>query len=154
PDARYRELLLRAPRSVWTAGSIETAVSLVPGVRQCVVRDAMGGLDINQSIFGNFSFLERVFGSERDLGSPYYFGVLIAPTPAAFWDGPGGLLSAIEHAVQALRPIGISPAITEAEQVAVGVRARLVVDGLPLPTGSKAAVNASAAAVALKARLL
>jgi hypothetical protein len=154
PDARYRELLLRAPRSVWTVGSIQTIVSLVPGVRQCVVRDPMGGLDINQSIFGNFSFLERVFGTERDLGSPYYFGVLVAPTQAAIWDGPSGLLSAVEHAIQDLRPIGIYPKFTEAEQVAVGVRARLVVDGLPLPTGSKAAVNASAAAVALKERIL
>ncbi|WP_165226764.1 baseplate J/gp47 family protein [Aquisphaera insulae] len=154
PDARYRDLLLRAPRSVWTTGSIQTAVSLVPGVRQCVVRDPMGGLDINQSIFGNFSFLERVFGTERDLGSPYYFGVLVAPTPAAIWDGPGGLRASVDQAIQDLRPIGIFPQIQEAEQVAVGVRARLVVEGLPLPTGGKAAVNASAAAVALKERLL
>src|SRR5262249_46213676 len=58
PDARYRDLLLRAPRSLWTVEAIETAVSLVPGVRQSQVRDALGGLDINQSIFGNFNFIE------------------------------------------------------------------------------------------------
>jgi hypothetical protein len=154
PDARYRELLLRAPRSIWTTQSIETLVSLVPGVRQCTVRDPMGGLDINQSIFGNFSFIERVFGTERDLGNPYYFGVLVAPTPAAIWDGPSGLLSAVEHAVQDLRPIGIYPQIAEAEQVGIGVTAKLVVEGLPLPTGDKATVNASSAATALKQRLM
>ena len=45
------------------------------------------------------------------------------PTPAAIWDGPGGLLAAVEQAIQDLRPIGIYPLIQEAEQVAVGVRA-------------------------------
>ena len=62
PDARYRQLLLRAPRSTWRADAIEIAASLVPGVRQVQVRDAWGGLDINQSIFGNFNFIERLFG--------------------------------------------------------------------------------------------
>lgn len=77
PDARYRELLLRAPRSLWRAEAIEVAASLVPGVRQVQVRDGWGGLDISQSIFGNFNFVERLFGSERDLGSPYYLDVLV-----------------------------------------------------------------------------
>jgi hypothetical protein len=154
PDARYRELLLRAPRSVWSVGAIETAVSLVPGVRQVNVRDPLGGLDINQSIFGNFNFIERLFGTERDLASPYYFSVLVAPTPAAIWDGPDGLQVAVGNAIEDLRPIGIFPQIVKAEQVGIGIRADLVTEGLPLPSGNAATVNSSSAAVALKQRLL
>lgn len=154
PDARYRELLLRAPRSTWRADAIEIAVSLVPGVRQVQVRDAWGGLDIHQSIFGNLNFVERVFGSERDLGSPYYLAVLVAPTPAAIWEGPDGLRVAVESAIEDLRPISIFPRVEQAEQVAIGIAADLVVRGLPLPAGSRATVNASEPAAALKRRLL
>lgn len=153
-DARYRALLLRAPRSIWTVEAIETAVSLVPGVRQVRIHDALGGLDINQSVFGNFNFIERLFGTERDLGSPYYFSVLVASTPSAIWEGPDGLYTAIENALEDLRPIGILPRINEAEQIGIGVQARLVVQGLPLPTGSNAVVNASSAGMALKDRIL
>jgi hypothetical protein len=154
PDPRYRDLLLRAPRSLWTADAIEVAVSLVPGVRQAKVRDAWGGLDIHQSIFGNFNFIQRVFGSERDLGSPYYLTILVAPTPAAIWSGPDGLRASIEQAIEDLRPIGIFPLIEEAEEIGVGVAGDVLVRGLPLPSGSPDAVNSSPAAAALKERLL
>jgi len=154
PDDRYRELLLRAPGSVWRADSIEAAASLVPGVRQVQVRDGWGGLDIGQPIFGNFNFVERLFGSERDLGSPYYLDVLVAPTPAAIWDGPDGLRAAIESAAEDLRPISIFPRVEQADELAVGVAADLVVQGLPLPGGPAATVNASPPALALKDRLL
>jgi hypothetical protein len=154
PDARYRALLLRAPRSIWTVEALQLAVSLVPGVRQVQVRDGWGGLDINQSLFGNFNFIERVFGSERDLGTPYYFTVLVAPTERAIWEGPDGLRAAVASAIEDLRPISIFPQIVRAEEVAVGVAADLVVRGLPLPAGSRQAVNASPPAVALKARLV
>jgi hypothetical protein len=152
-DARYRDLLLNAPRSVWTVEAIEMAVSMVPGVRLAQVRDAQGGLDINESIFGNFNFIDRMFGTERDLGSPYYFTVLIAPTPAAIWDGPDGLSASVQGAIDHLRPIGIFPRIQQAAQINIGVSGKLVVQGLPLPTGSVATVNASSAAVNLKARI-
>jgi hypothetical protein len=154
PDARYRQLLLNAPGSLWTLDAIQTAVSLVPGVRQAQVRDALGGLDINQSIFGNFNFIERVFGTERNLGSPYYFTLLVAPTLSAIWDGPDGLEAAVETAIADLRPIGIFPNIEPAAEVGVGVQASLVVKGVPLPVGPRDVVNASAAALALKQRLL
>ncbi len=154
PDERYRQLLLQAPRSLWTLDAIRIAASLVPGVRQVQVRDALGGLDINQSIFGNFNFIERVFGTERNLGTPYYFTLLVAPTLSALIDGPDGLIASLESAIADLRPIGIFPNIEVAEEVGVGVEAKLVVKGIPLPVGPKAAVNASAAAVALKQRLL
>jgi hypothetical protein len=154
PDLRYRSLLLRAPRSIWTVEAVRLAVSLVPGVRQVQVRDGWGGLDINQSIFGNFNFAERVFSSERDLGTPYYFTVLIAPTASAIWEGQDGLRAAVESAIEDIRPISIFPQVIRAEEVSVGVSADLVVRGLPLPSGSPATVNGSAPAVALKQRLV
>jgi len=154
PDQRYRTLLLRAPRSLWTAEALEVAVSLVPGVRQVHVRDGWGGLDIQQSIFGNFNFIQRVFGSERDLGSPYFLTILVAPTPAAIWSGPYGLGASVEQAIEDLRPIGIFPLVEEAEEVGIGIAAEILVRGLPLPSGAQADVNASAPAIALKARLL
>lgn len=154
PDMRYRELLLRVPRSLWTVDAIQVAVSLVPGVRQVQVRDAWGGLDIYQSIFGNFNFIERVFGSERDLGSPYYFTVLVALTPSAIWEGPDGLKASVESVIEDLRPIGIFPRVEQADEIGIGISGNLVVKGLPLPTGSREAVNNSEAAKALKSRLL
>jgi hypothetical protein len=154
PDDRYRQLLLRAPRSTWTADAIQVAVSLVPGVRQVQVRDAWGGLDINQSIFGDFNFIERMFGSERDLGSPYYLTVLVAPTAAAIWEGPDGLRAAVEAVIEDLRPISIFPSVEEAEEVGIGIAGDLIVRGLPLPTGSSATVNSSQPAIDLKRRLL
>lgn len=152
-DVRYRRLLLQAPRSVWTVDAVRLAASLVPGVRQVAVRDGVGGLDIDQSIFGDFSFVERLFSSDRDLGSPYYFTVLVATTSAAVWDGPDGVAAQVAAAIEDLRPIGIFPRIVQAAEIGVGVRATLVVRGLPIPGGTSAAVNASAAAKDLKARL-
>ncbi len=154
PDDRYRQLLLRAPRSIWSREAIEIAVSLVPGVRQMKLVDSYGGLDIQKSIFGNFNFGERVFGTERDLASPYMFTVLVAPTVAAVWQGPDGLAANIAEAIEDLRPIGIFPDIRQAVEIGVGVIAQIVVDGIPLPSGSRATVNASAAARSLKARLM
>lgn len=153
-DSRYRQLLLQAPRSLWSVAAIQTAVSLVPGVRQVQVRDAWGGLDLSQAIFGNFNFIERVFSTERDLGSPYYFTVLVAPTPAAIWEGPDGLRVSVESAIEDLRPISIFPQVKKVDEVGVGLSAKLVVKGLPLPTGSRAVVNTSAPAIALKERLM
>jgi hypothetical protein len=153
-DNRYRQLLLQAPRSIWTVEAIQTAVSLIPGVRQVQVRDALGGLDLSQSIFGNFNFMDRLFSTERDLGSPYYFTILVAPTPAAIWDGTDGLKIAITSAIEDIRPIGIFPNIIQAIEVGVGVSAQLIVKGLPLPTGTKDVVNGSQQAIALKQRLI
>jgi hypothetical protein len=154
PDARYRALLLRAPRSIWTADAIATAVSLVPGVRQVQVHDGLGGLDVNESIFGNFNFMERVFASDRDLGNPYYLTVLVAPTRSAIEAGPDGLIASVESAIEDLRPVSIFPRVELASQVSVGITATVAVSGLPLPMGSSTTVNASAVARTLKAQLL
>jgi hypothetical protein len=152
PDARYRDLVLRAPRSVWSADAVEIAVSLVPGVRRVQVQDGLGGLDINQSIFGEFNFLQRLFSSERDVASPYYLTILVAPTPAAIWDGPNGLEAAVQSAVEDLRPISVFPNVVEAEIVGVAVAADLVVSGVPLP--NEPTVDASIGAQRLKQRLM
>lgn len=154
PDARYRDLLLGAPRSIWTVDAVRTVVSLVPGVRQVQVRDGWGGLDLHQSIFGNFNFIERVFGTDRDLGSPYYFTVLVAPTPGAIWDGDDGLRRAVESAIEDVRPIGIFARVVQAEEISVGIAADLVIRGLPLPAGPRPVVNASPPALELKRHLL
>jgi hypothetical protein len=153
PDDRYRDLLLAAPRSIWSAEAIRLAVSLVPGVRQVQVRDGFGGLDINQSIFGNFNFIERLFGSERDIGSPYFLTILVAQTEAAIWEGAGGLRVTVESAIEDLRPVSVFPRVEQAEEIGVGLAADVVVEGLPLPTGTVSTVNASAPAKRLKQRL-
>jgi hypothetical protein len=153
PDARYRDLLLRAPRSIWTPEAIRIAASLVPGVRRVVVRDG-GGLDINLPVFGTFNFAERVFGAERDLVSPQFFTVLVAPTEAAIWDGPAGLAATIQTVVDDLRPIGIYPRIEQANRVYVGIQADLVVSGVPLPRTASGVLNDSEAARNFKAALI
>ena len=129
-DEAYRDLLLAFPRTLWTPDAVRVAVSLVPGVRQVLVKDLYGGLDINQSIYGNFSFAERLFNEQRSLGNPYYVTVLVAPEEAAVWDGPGQLADRVRQAVDTVRPIGIAPSVEQALQAGVGFRVRLALDGI------------------------
>ncbi len=118
-------------------------MSLVPGVRQVLVRDLYGGLDVNQSIYGNFSFAERLFSEQRSLGNPYYVTVLVAPDESVVWDGPGQLADRVRQAVDTVRPIGIAPSIEQALQVGVGLRVRLSLDGLAASdTGTSAGTTA------------
>lgn len=154
PDGRYRSLLLQAPRSIWTVEALRTAVSLVPGVDAVQVIDEFGGLDLERSIFGNFNFIQGLFSAARDYGSPYSFRVMVKPSPAAIWDGADGLRATIAETLEDLRPIGVFPDIRQAEEVGVAIQAKLVVRGEPLPSGDRATVNASPAALALKQRLL
>jgi hypothetical protein len=153
PDERYRALLLGAPRSLWSADGLRVIASLVPGVRQVRVLDTWGGLDVNQSIFGNFAFLERLFSAQRDIASPYFVTLLVAPTDAAIWEGPAGLRQSVLDAVEDVRPPGIFPAVELGDAVNVSLAADLVIAGVPLPAGSLDTVNASPPALALKARL-
>ena len=152
-DSRYRDLLLRAPYGLWSADALAVTVGLVPGVRHVLVRDGWGGLDLSNSVFGDFDFVERLFAADRDLANPYYVTVLVAPTDGAIWDGPGGLRSAVEEALRDVRPVGVFPAVEQAEQVYVTVQADVVTRGLPLPPGTKETVNSAPATLALKARL-
>lgn len=153
PDIRYRDLLLRAPRSTWSVEAIRIAASLVPGVRRVVVRDG-GGLDIDLPVFGTFDFIERVFGAERDIVSPNFFTVLVALTDAAIFEGPAGVRVSVELVIEDLRPIGIYPRVQEAHRVFVGIAAELVVTGIPLPRTSTGVINNSDAAKTFKKALL
>ena len=153
PDIRYRDLLLRAPRSTWSVEAIRIAASLVPGVRRVVVRDG-GGLDIDLPVFGTFDFIERVFGAERDIVSPNFFTVLVALTDAAIFEGPAGVRVSVESVIEDLRPIGIYPRVQEANRVFVGIAAELVVTGIPLPRTSTGVINDSDAAKNFKKALL
>lgn len=137
-DEDYRDLLLAYPRNLWTPDALRVAVSLVPGVRQVVVKDLYGGLDVNQSIYGNFSFAERLFSEQRSLGNPYFVTVLVAAEEAAVWDGPGQLADRVRAAVDEVRPIGIAPSIEQALQVGVGFRVRISLDGPPSDGGGRA----------------
>ena len=154
PDDRYRTLILNAPRSIWTVEALRTAVLLVPGVEEAQIVDEFGGLDTEQSIFGNFNFIERLFAGQRDLGSPYSFRVVVKPSVAAIWTGADGLRASIAEALEDIRPIGIFPDIVPANEVGVGIVAKLSVTGEPLPRGDRASVNASEAALQFKTRLL
>lgn len=153
-DEEYRDLLLSYPRNLWTPEAIRVAVSLVPGVRQVLVKDLYGGLDIHQSVFGNFNFIERLFSEERSLASPYFFTILVAPGEGAIWNGPGQLKARVEEAADRVRPIGIFPRVEQATEVAVSLSCDLVVEGLPIPAGTPTAVNDSPEARALKQRIL
>jgi hypothetical protein len=153
PDARYRKLLLRAPRSLWTVEAIRVAAQLVAGVRQVQVIDGLGGVDVELPLFGNFNFGEALFASGRDLAKPYHFDVLVAPSASSFWEGPAGLQLAVASAIEDLRPIGVGVNVQLADQVFVGIEATVVTESLPLPRSASAQVNSSAANE-LKQRLL
>jgi hypothetical protein len=153
-DSRYRDLLLAHPRNIWSPESMRITAALVPGVRQVLVKDLFGGLDINQPIFGSFSFLERLFSQERSLGDPSFFTVLVAPDEGAIWEGPGQLREQVAAALNQVRPVGIGPKIEQAQQVSVGLSCKISVDGLPIPVGLPEAVKVSPEAIALKSRIL
>ncbi|MEU6273016.1 baseplate J/gp47 family protein [Streptomyces populi] len=153
-DSRFRDLLLAHPRNVWSPETMRITAALVPGVRQVLVKDRFGGLDINQPIFGSFTFLERLFSEERGLGDPTFFTVLVAPEEGAIWEGTGQLHDQVSAALDQVRPVGIAPKIEQARQVSVGLSCKIAVDGLPVPVGLPDAVKVSPEAIALKSRIL
>ena len=154
PDGRYRTLLLRAPRALWSADGVRLAASLVPGVRQAQVIDDLGGLDVDLAIFGQFRFGEALFAAGRDLVAPHTVDVLVAPRPAAITgEGPGNLRDDVAAAVEHLRPLGIRIRVIEADQVFVGIEAKISTEGLPIPRSPSAQLT-SPVANELKQRLL
>jgi hypothetical protein len=130
-DERYRALISRAPRSVWTLEAIQLAVELVPGVAKASVSDEFGGLDMDRPIFGNFMFGERMFGRDRDIFSPFALKVRVATEEGAIWDGPSGLREAVLAAVEAVRPIGVFADVDKADEVHVAVEATILVSTSP-----------------------
>src|SRR5262249_37543472 len=107
-DENYRGRLLRLPRNLFTVQAVSAAVLNVDGVRDCNLRDPLGGVDASLSIFASFVFDRRRFGQARFLGTPYFFDVLVAPQPGYAWETIGsviGLRDAVAAAVDAVRPI-------------------------------------------------
>jgi len=144
-DETYRAALLRLPRTLFTREAVTGAVLNIDGVRDCIVNDPAGGVDVSLSVFSQFIFDRRRFGQARSLGTPYFFDVLVAPKAGYRWEtigGVPGIADTVADAVRTMRPVGIFPNIRLADQVAVGVRASVTI---------RPGVDAVATAAALKA---
>lgn len=130
-DADYRARLLGVPRTIWTPDAVLAAVLELDGVRDAAVFDPLGGVDVSRSYFNMFLFNQRAFSMERQIGSPYYFTIVVATEPGWPWmTGSGsipGVYDSVVETVRQLRPASIFPNVVQANQVDVGLRATLVV---------------------------
>jgi hypothetical protein len=139
PDRTYRGRLLGIARNLWTVEAVAQAALGVGGVLDVVLSDPLGGVDVSQSYFDLFNFDQRAFSSERRVGQPYFFTVVVAHDFRWPWHTTGpvpGIFERVSAAVDAVRPIGIHANIVEADHIEVGVRATLVIapgsDGVAL----------------------
>lgn len=129
-DVSYRDLLLGRPRTLWTLEAVRSAVKSVDGVRDCRLFDPFGGVDVSLSKFNFFLFGTRRFGTQRLLGTPYFFDVLVAIHPGFLWESEGavtGVKAAVENAMREVRPISIFPNLRLANNVRVGIRASVLI---------------------------
>jgi uncharacterized phage protein gp47/JayE len=127
-DLSFRRRLIDLPRTIWSAEAIRQAVLAVDGVRDALVWDPYGGLDRTPHPYGRFNFQQRRFTAERDLCSPYFFDVIIAPHPGVAWEASADLPGVRDEVAEALRdkrPISIFPNLLRACEVQVGLRARV-----------------------------
>lgn len=129
-DGSYRDLLLGFPRTLWTLEAVRQTVKAIDGVRDCRLFDPLGGVDVSLSKFNFFRFSQRRFGTQRLLGTPYYFDILVASFPGFVWESDGGLIGlkeTIENAIREVRPISIFPNLRRANNVRIGIRARVLI---------------------------
>jgi len=129
-DASYRDLQLGHPRTLWTLESVRSAVKSVDGVRDCRLFDPFGGVDVSLSKFNFFLFGGRRFGTQRLLGTPYFFDILVATSPGFLWESEGqvtGVHDAVENAIREVRPLSIFPNVRLANNVRVGLRASILI---------------------------
>jgi hypothetical protein len=129
-DSDYRARLLGLPRNIWTLETVRRAVLEVAGVIDVLLFDPLGGVDVSQSYFDLFNFSQRLFSSERRLGEPYFFDIVVAHEFAWPWRTQGpvpGVFERVSVAVDRVRPVGIHPNIIEANHIEVGVRAKVIV---------------------------
>lgn len=129
-DTSYRDFLLGYPRTLWTLEAIHHVVKNVDGVRDCRVFDPLGGVDVSLSKFNFFKFSQRRFGIQRLVGTPYYFDILVAVYPGFLWDSEGGVTGVrenIEKAIREVRPVSIFPNIRRANNVLIGIRAKVLI---------------------------
>jgi hypothetical protein len=131
PDVDYRGRLRGVPRSLWTLERVQRVVLEVDGVRDCLIFDPFGGVDVGQSFFNMFLFGQRAFSLERRLASPYYFDIVVATEPGWPWyddQGIVGVLRRVTDAIREVRPISIFANVVPANLVEIGVRATLVIE--------------------------
>jgi baseplate J-like protein len=129
-DESYRNALLGRPRTLWTLEAVRSAVKSVEGVRDCRLSDPLGGVDVSQSKFKYFVFKRRKFGTQRQIGTPFFFDVLVAVLPGFHWESVPGLAGVKENVLKAIdevRPISIFPNLQLANDVQVGIRARILI---------------------------
>jgi Baseplate J-like protein len=130
-DADYRSRLLGVPRTIWTADALLAQVLAVDGIRDAAIFDPLGGVDVSQSYFNMFLFGQRAFSLQRQIGSPYYFDIIVAAEPGWPWTTDGGNIPGIYDTllgtVQQWRPASIFPNIVQANEVNIGMRATLVI---------------------------
>lgn len=146
-DAAYRDRLLGAPRTLWTLQAVQYAVQNIDGVRDCRLFDPLGGVDVALSIFDLFVFSQRRFGSQRPLGTPYFFDILVAVYPGFLWESDGGapgVKERIDDAIREVRPVSIFPNLRQADNVLVGIRAKVLI---------RAGHDANAVAASIKDKL-
>ena len=130
-DDSYRGRQLGIARTLWTTEAARQAVLDVDGVVDVLVSDPLGGVDVSQSIFNEFSFGERLFSAERRIGEPYTFDIVVAHEFRWPWRTTGavrGVYERVQDVVNRIRPAGVHPNIIEADHIDVGVRARVVVE--------------------------
>jgi Baseplate J-like protein len=130
-DVTYRGRLRGVPRSLWTLERVHRVVLDVPGVRDCLIFDPFGGVDVGQSFFNMFLFGQRAFSLERRLASPYYFDIVVATEAGWPWyDGQGvvGVLRRVTDVIREVRPISIFANVVPANLVEIGVRAKLLIE--------------------------
>lgn len=130
-DAEYRARLLGVPRTIWTADALLAQVLGAEGVRDAAIFDPLGGVDVSQSYFNMFLFGQRAFSLQRQLGSPYYFDIVVAVEPGWPWTTDGGTVPGVYDTlidtVRQWRPASVFPNITQANEVDIGIRATLVI---------------------------
>ena len=129
-DLNYRDRLLGYPRTLWTLESVSYVVKNIDGVRDCRLFDPSGGVDVSLSKFSLFAFNQRRFGRQRDLVSPYYFDIQVALEPGWLWESEGaviGVKEKIATAIGSVRPLGIFPNLRRANNVLVGIRAKVLI---------------------------
>ncbi len=167
-DDDYRARLLALPRSIWTLESVRSAALNVAGVIDVLLSDPLGGVDVSQSYFNLCNFGQRPFSSDRRLGEPYFFDVVVAYAPTRSWRTPAataanpnpipGVYEQVTAAIDLVRPVGIHPTVIEADHIVVGVRATIVVqrgqDSQALLAAIKAAIAANVGALKLGGAVL
>jgi Baseplate J-like protein len=130
-DAGYRSRLLGLPRTIWTPDAVLAQVLDTDGVRDAAVFDPLGGVDVSQSYFNMFLYGQRAFSLQRQIGSPYYFDIVVAPEPGWPWTTDGGNIPGIYDTllgtVRQWRPASIFPNIVQANEVDIGIRATLII---------------------------